>query len=339
MIQISLALLTLLILVLPLTAPQAQAVSPTQYIRKHCNPDTARLSTEMAAGLQDCLQTVYNFIVVIAVALAFIVIIWGAIEYLVGAAANTQQAGKEKIFNALIGLLIIFSSGVVLYWINPQIFSARLVLFKVTTLTAPGTVISDSSKESFPSATELPRGPAPTVTGPEKPTPPEAKLPQGVKGKTKRFTDVSVTHYYTPHESQKRFNEGSFEKEVKMEGSGKCEGMGKIRICKDYKGYINKQFEKISAPLDACNFRAIPRKTIAVPPEWWPSVVRVYLKDGSGFGTFFGTDRGQGVAGKHIDIYVGEGLDAFANMPDEKFVDVEVTKLKNCQEFKSPSSQ
>lgn len=87
--------------------------------------------------LQYCLQGVYNIGVALAVALAFLYIIYGAVEYLVGAATNQQAAGKGKIINALIGMLIIFSSGTVLYWINPQIFDARLLLYKVTSLEAP----------------------------------------------------------------------------------------------------------------------------------------------------------------------------------------------------------
>jgi hypothetical protein len=94
--------------------------------------------------LQRCLQGVYNVGVALAVALAFLYIIYGAVEYMVGAATNKQSAGKDKIINALIGMLIIFLSGTVLYWINPQIFSAKLILYKVKTLEVPILSINDA---------------------------------------------------------------------------------------------------------------------------------------------------------------------------------------------------
>jgi len=39
--------------------------------------------------------------------------------------------GKNMMKNAVIGLAIIFITGVILYWINPYIFSARLILYKI----------------------------------------------------------------------------------------------------------------------------------------------------------------------------------------------------------------
>jgi len=99
--------------------------------------------------LQRCLQGVYNVGVALAVALAFLYIIYGAVEYLVGAATNKQSAGKDKIINALIGMLIIFLSGTVLYWINPQIFSAKLLLYKVKTLEAPRLGLSPEEQSAI----------------------------------------------------------------------------------------------------------------------------------------------------------------------------------------------
>jgi len=292
-----------------------------------------RITTQAATGLQTCLQTVYNFLVAIAVAIAFIYIIYGALEYLVGAATNKQAAGKDKIINALIGLLIIFFSGVVLYQVNPNIFNAQLIIYRVATLTPP--ILGESGKGSFPSGTQLSGNPAPKVTGPEIQVPQEAGLPSGIKGRFQRFNDVKVTHYYTPLESQTQFQTGNFRSEVQMEGSGKCEKIGKIQVCRNHLGYIDNNFKKIPAPSDSCGFKAKAMTTIAVPLEWWPSVVKVYLENGSSYGTFLGTDRGSRVYGEHIDIYVGEGLDAYKKAAQLPSVDVEVYKLQNCSQFKS----
>jgi 3D (Asp-Asp-Asp) domain-containing protein len=333
MIKFVLLLSVFVSLAIPLSLTQAQLVSPLQYISENCNPETVRITTQAATGLQTCLQTVYNFLVAIAVAIAFIYIIYGALEYLVGAATNKQEAGKDKIKNALIGLLIIFVSGVVLYQVNPNIFNAQLIIYRVATLTPP--ILGESGKGSFPSGTQLSGNPAPKVTGPEETVPPEAGLPPGTKGRFQRFNNVKVTHYYTPLESQDKFEKGDFASEVQMEGSGKCEKKGKIPICKNYYGYINKDFKQIPAPSDSCGFKTKAMTTIAVPPQWWPSVVKVYLKGGNSYGTFWGTDRGSGVNDMHIDIYVGEGLNAYKDAASLPSVDVEVYKLQKCSQFKS----
>lgn len=87
--------------------------------------------------LQACLQGVYNMGLALAVALAFLIILRGAFKYLLGAIPNQKADGKGDIINALVGLAIIAVSGTVLYWVNPHIFNAELITYKVTELTVP----------------------------------------------------------------------------------------------------------------------------------------------------------------------------------------------------------
>jgi hypothetical protein len=79
-------------------------------------------------GVGGCLQAIYNLGVQVAVALAFLMIIIGGIEYMLSTTVPGKLRGKQRIVDAIIGLSIIFLSGTVLYWINPRIFQAILVL-------------------------------------------------------------------------------------------------------------------------------------------------------------------------------------------------------------------
>lgn len=91
--------------------------------------------------IQPCLQGLYNMGLGLAIALAFLFVVIGAFQYLIGGAVNQQKAGKDRMLNAIYGLVIIFLSGVVLYWINPNIFSAELIVYRVSSLTPPEIVL------------------------------------------------------------------------------------------------------------------------------------------------------------------------------------------------------
>ncbi len=99
---------------------------PASFIGSYCQTD-----------LQTCLQGAYNFVLGLAIAAAFLMIVIGAFEYLLGAAINTKEAGKKRITGSIVGLIIIGVSGTVLYWINPDIFRAELITFRVSGLEPP----------------------------------------------------------------------------------------------------------------------------------------------------------------------------------------------------------
>mgnify|MGYP001773130805 CR=1 FL=1 len=89
-------------------------------------------------GLGSCLQALYNLGVQIAVALAFLMIILGGFEYMLSATVAGKARGKERIMDALKGLIIIFISGSVLYYINPNIFNAVLTIPQINITGEPG---------------------------------------------------------------------------------------------------------------------------------------------------------------------------------------------------------
>ena len=108
----------------------AFAQSATDLIGTYCKSDAA-------GNIQGCLQGLYNAGVMLAIAIAFLFAVFGAFKYITGAASNQKGAGKQMITNAITGLVIIFISGTVLYWVNPEIFNAQLILYNVTKLDPP----------------------------------------------------------------------------------------------------------------------------------------------------------------------------------------------------------
>jgi hypothetical protein len=102
------------------------------YLVKAAEPTTTLMTLikceKYGGGVGGCLQALYNLGVQVAVALAFLMIIIGGIEYMLSTTVPGKLRGKQRIVDAIIGLSIIFLSGTVLYWINPKIFQAMLVL-------------------------------------------------------------------------------------------------------------------------------------------------------------------------------------------------------------------
>ncbi len=64
--------------------------------------------------------------------LAILMIIWGGVEYISTDAVYNKNDGKQKIQNALIGLLLVISAYVILRTINPT-----LVEFSLNEITSP----------------------------------------------------------------------------------------------------------------------------------------------------------------------------------------------------------
>jgi|GEM_PF-6668693 len=256
-------------------------------------------------GLSSCIQGIYNLLVALAVLVAFLIFLYGAILYMLSPIPDVKGSGKGKMIGALKGLAIIFIFGAILYWINPNIFNAKLIFYRVVELKPPEEEIGLYGKV-------IP-----------------AEAARALKaGEERTFDKVILTHYYTPKEHEEG---GNFVKEVKIEGSGKCEGGNYCNCnwCRGYNGYINYNGNKIDAPRDACGCKAIPAKTFAVPPEWFPSSIEVYYRDKLLY-SGYGTDRGSAIVGQHIDLYTGEGKKAFKSFPDIDYVKVKVKKLNKC---------
>ena len=79
-----------------------------------------------SGGMGSVLNMLYQFMVGFAVLLSVIYIIAGGIQYMTTDAFTGKQKGRERITNALIGLLIALGSYAILYTINPDILRVNL---------------------------------------------------------------------------------------------------------------------------------------------------------------------------------------------------------------------
>ncbi|GIW65802.1 MAG: hypothetical protein KatS3mg094_321 [Candidatus Parcubacteria bacterium] len=96
-------------------------MNPQEFINSYCY------------SIQSCLQGLYNLGVALAVMLAFFMFLFGAFKNLLSVVPDVKMEGKSMMRNAIIGLVVIFVSGSILYWINPFIFDPRIVVYRITT--------------------------------------------------------------------------------------------------------------------------------------------------------------------------------------------------------------
>ena len=71
------------------------------------------------------LNAVYKYASGAAIIFAIVLIMIGGIQYMVGSSAGNTGAGKERMINAAIGLILVFSTYTILTFVNPEITSLR----------------------------------------------------------------------------------------------------------------------------------------------------------------------------------------------------------------------
>lgn len=90
------------------------------------------LTGERSGGLTDTesfsgfINELYRYVVVISSMLAVIMLALGGFQYMGSEAYSTKQQAKERIQNAIIGLLIVISAVIILETINPGITQLSL---------------------------------------------------------------------------------------------------------------------------------------------------------------------------------------------------------------------
>jgi hypothetical protein len=73
------------------------------------------------------LSAIYNWGIAIGVILAVLFIVFGAIQYMSTDAVSGKTEGREKIKNALLGLLLLLTSYLILYTINPDLIRGNFI--------------------------------------------------------------------------------------------------------------------------------------------------------------------------------------------------------------------
>jgi hypothetical protein len=73
-------------------------------------------------------NNLYKFMLGLAIALAIIEIIWGGLQYSTTDSIGNKEAGKTRIRNAILGLILILSPVLVFSIINPNILNLSISL-------------------------------------------------------------------------------------------------------------------------------------------------------------------------------------------------------------------
>lgn len=110
-------------------AGTALAASSTGFVPLSPIPNLTTGATTDASGLATFLNNLYKYLVGIAGIIAVIEIIWGGI--LISTAADNASkvsGGRQKIYNALFGLVLVLSPAIVFSAINPAILNLSLNL-------------------------------------------------------------------------------------------------------------------------------------------------------------------------------------------------------------------
>ena len=86
-----------------------------------------------SAGLPAFFNNLYKFAIGIAAALAVIMIIWGGLEYSTQDSISKKSDGKQRIYNAIFGLVLVLSPVLVFSIINPNILNLSINLERLDT--------------------------------------------------------------------------------------------------------------------------------------------------------------------------------------------------------------
>lgn len=117
-----------------------------------------------AESIGALLQGLFQLSIALGAVLAVIMIAVGGIQYIGSDAISSKSAGRERMFNAVLGLVLILGTYILLYTINPrllsfQIFSHTDINTVTTRGSAPGATAPTGGTPGHPAT------PAPPVGG------------------------------------------------------------------------------------------------------------------------------------------------------------------------------
>ncbi len=207
-------------------------------------PDIQQFIASSCVTIQGCIQAIYNLIVALAVVIAFIMFFIGAFKNLLSVVPDIKMEGKRQMRNSIIGLIVIFSSGVLLYWINPEIFNARLIMFKIINIQLPSinvavTTTTINYLDYTISVTGIPQE--------------EINQLQQRECKSKNYL-VRLTTYYIPF-YEDTYNWHKFSSDVTLQGTGLFGSAGTKKVLNALDGIqILNESKKSGEELDKCRY-------------------------------------------------------------------------------------
>lgn len=119
----------------------------------------------------------YLFVLGIAGMLAFAMIIYGAIQYIISAGSTTAQSdARDRITQALFGVALLLGAYLILYTIDPALVSLKCT--GLTKLTIPANSPAATSATTTPASSSLsPASPVQTASPASTPTQSPAPTP------------------------------------------------------------------------------------------------------------------------------------------------------------------
>lgn len=83
--------------------------------------------------LSSFFQNIFNLLIGVAGILAVIMLSWGGIEYMASDVITNKEEARKKMVGASLGLLLVLFSVAILYSINPDILSLRVLIPGIAT--------------------------------------------------------------------------------------------------------------------------------------------------------------------------------------------------------------
>lgn len=102
-------------------------------------------------GLADFFNNLYKYLIGVAATLAVIEIIWGGLEYSTQDSVSKKSDGKQRIYQAIFGLVLVLSPVLVFSIINPSILNLSIDLPPITMATSsPATTLGPNPGPAAP---------------------------------------------------------------------------------------------------------------------------------------------------------------------------------------------
>lgn len=126
--------------------------------------DVGQSTTQAAPDLTLYLKTLYKWGVAATSGLAVLVIMWGGVQYMTSAGGGGIEEAKNRIQNAIYGLLLALGSYIILQTINQDLTSLTFTLQPITVGEESGLVkLRDNSQDLVP--TQSTGGSGPITSG------------------------------------------------------------------------------------------------------------------------------------------------------------------------------
>src|SRR3990167_3584126 len=121
----------------PIVAGEAQPSGFTALAPIPGLTDISPTAVVNSDSLANFFNNLYKYVIGIAAILAVIMIIWGGLEYSTQDSVSKKSDGKERILQAIFGLVLVLSPVLIFSIINPSILNLSLNLPELDTATGP----------------------------------------------------------------------------------------------------------------------------------------------------------------------------------------------------------